>query len=180
METYVEPCIDEIKVNDIDLFAQSVTGKRVYDSGDHATERVEVFLMCWLNGLDYPNKHQHMMALYERLRADFPANGKLFRVMSFGNESHCPSTIKPLELASYTDDMEIAQDILDKQEGWTRYVYETDAIKAFDLHKMLMRIQELTQSWDMETVIIDREWEQEKLYPFVPTNNQLIWTDKEN
>lgn len=179
METYVEPYIDEIKIDDIALFAQSLAGKRVYDSGDPATERVEVFLMCWLNGLEYPNKHHHMMALYERLRADFPASGKLYRAMSFENQSHRPSAIKSLELASYTDDIEIAKDIHDKREGWTCYIYETDAIKAFDFHKMLMRIRELTQSWDMETVIIDREWEQEKLYPFVPANNQLIWTDKE-
>lgn len=178
METYVEPYIDEIKTNDIELFAQSLTGKRVYDSGDHATERVEVFLMCWLNGLDYPNKHQHMMALYERLRSDFPFSGKLYRAMSFESKSHSLTAIKPLELASYTDDFEVAQDIHDKREGWTRYIYETSATAGFDFYKMLMRINGLTQSEEMEIVILDREWEQEKLHPYVPETNELIWTDE--
>lgn len=177
METYVEPYIDEIKKNDIELFAQSVTGKRVYDSGDHATERVEVFLMCWLNGLDYPNKQQHIQALYEQLRKDFPANGELFRVMSFENKSYCPSALKPLELASYTGDIEIAKDILDKREGWTRFIYVTDASEGFDFYQMLMQVQKRTQSVEMEIVIMDREWEQEKLHPFVPGNNRLVWND---
>ena len=177
METHVEPYIDEIKMNDIELFVESVTGKRVYDSGDHATERVEVFLMCWLNGLDYPNKQQHIMTLYEQLRKDFPATGKLYRVMSFENQSHSPSAIKSMELTSYTDDIEIAKDILDKRDGWTRFIYITDASEGFDFHEMLMQVQKRTQSVEMEIVIMDREWEQEKLQPFVLEQNQLIWKD---
>lgn len=177
MATYVEPVVDEIKSNDVELFAQSLTGKRVYDSSDQATERVEVFLMCWLNGLDYPNKHQHIATFYERMKGLFPIDGKLYRILSFKDATFHPSTIRSLAIASYTDDVEVAKDILDKREGWTRYIYATDAIGAFDFHQMLMRIQELTQSWDMETVIIDREWEQEKLYPFLPEHNRLVWSD---
>lgn len=177
METMQEPQVDEVQAGDMEIFAKALAGEIDYGVGNESIERVEVFLMCWLNGLDYPNIQGHMTALYDRFKDVYPYNGRLYRSMSFENKLYPKPVIQAKALASYTDDIELAEDILDKQEGHTRYIYMTEAVQAFALDAMLAVIKEKTQNVDMEIVILDREWEQEKIHPFRPEENRLVWQD---
>lgn len=177
MESIQEPQIDEVREGDMEVFAKALSGELEYGAGNDSIARVEVFMMCWLNGLDYPNVHAHMTALYHRFKNVFPYTGRLFRVMSFKNEPHQEIKLEVRPVASFTDDIELAQDIRDESEGFTRYIYMTEAVQAFAMDALLAKVKEKTPCVDMEIVILDREWEQEKIHPFVPEDNDLVMMD---
>lgn len=152
-------------------FHSALTGERKYDPNNPSIKEVETFLMYWLNGLDYDKKEEYIFEIYNAFKSNFVYEGKLYRGIAIDDGME----LKNNYLTSFTNDLDVAKEFaIPYKEGQKSLVYYTESSVAFDLETFLFAVKEKTTNIDLDIVIEERVWEQEKLHIFKMEENNIV------
>lgn len=158
-------------IEDIDYFYSSMLIHNNYVSDNKQIQKVELFLMCWLNGLigesgsDFTHEEaeKYMDYMYRKFKQDFDFRGVLYRGVVLDEKEKLKSNY----LASFSSDVDVAEEFASPcKEGQKGFIFKTFANSAFDFSRFLRVVYEKTTNVEMQIVIDERIDEEEKLHIF--------------
>lgn len=164
----------QIQTEDVNVLVDAISQQSHYDSTNLSIRKIEEFLIYWLNGEEYPNKNEIIQMLYDTFKSRFSYDGILYRGIEMEKEIYQKDGLKTGYLASFSDQKDSAEYFAGQSKMYgdshkvntVRIIAETKVINAFALDQFLLAIQEKTSNPDLDTVIEERIWENEKLHLF--------------
>lgn len=159
-------------IEELTFFFEALLGHREYTADRNYIQATEHFLICWLNGFvgddsqcEYTKSEgdRYIQYMYDEFIDAFSYSGTLYRGMSLLKGT----TLKTDYLTSFTSNLEIGADFAEplnsKHES---RLFKLEVEKAFDFSRFLQTIGEKSSSVDFEIVLLDRLFEEEKMYVF--------------
>ena len=152
-------------------FYEAFISNEEYDSSQPNINKVEEFLIYWLNGEPYENIEGHLEALYERFKGMYPYPKTVYRGIEIKASQTNVEELRDNYLTSFTDQVEVAKHFagVSKEYGnkidldSTSFLIETKIPECFALDRFLLRLIEITNNIDLQIVIEERIWENEKI-----------------
>lgn len=153
------------------LFYKAFIGESEYNSSHKYIHEVEKFLIYWLNGEYLENIEDHLKVLYEQFKDVFPYYGPIYRGIEIKASNIGLEGLRDKYLTSFTDQVEVAKHFagLSKEYGnsidkeSTSYLIQTISTDCFALDDFLLKLMEITNNIDLQIVIEERIWENEKI-----------------
>lgn len=171
---------------DYQLFYNSFIGKMEYNSSNKSIQKVEEFLIYWLNGEPIDYIEAHLETLYEQFKDVFPYHGPIYRGIELKAPEVNVEGLRDNYLTSFTDQIEVAKHFAGITEEYgnavskdsTSYLIQTASTDCFALDQFLLRLIEITTNIDLQIVIEERIWENEKIAYFQIQNCSISISDK--
>ncbi|MEK3955698.1 MULTISPECIES: hypothetical protein [unclassified Psychrobacillus] len=179
-----------LKTNDVSVktyeeeynyFLSAILGKVEYCSYHNSIQKVEKFLIYWLNGEVLDDILIHLQTMYKTFQHLFPYKGTIYRGVEIESFVVETNGLRNKYLTSFTNQEEVARYFAgvstiygnSQRESMSHYLIEMNTSDCFSFDEFLMRILELTHNVDLEIVIEERNWENEKIAFFDQENCKL-------
>lgn len=143
---------------------------------------IEDFLIHWLNGEEYPHTEEILEGLYEKYKHAYSYSGTLYRGIEMELHEYMAGELKTDYLASFSDEKEVAKYFAGKSDQYghsgrdntIKLLIKVDVQNAFALDLFLSAVQRKTVNEDLQIVIEERIWENEKIHLFSLKDSEII------
>lgn len=155
----VNPLMYTIVESDVFYFLNALRGNVTYDVSDSRINKMENFLIHWLNGFWFENKYEVIVWMYTHGISEYAFEDEVYR----GIDLKDGRNLEFGHYASFSSQQWVAEEFVEyASEGYTRYMFRSDDV-TFDFSAMLRDVVRLTTNGLLLGEIEERVYEEEKI-----------------